>query len=87
MRAFVGQIDERGHRRLTPEDHLPAEELARLARAPVSLVWAVLDEEDAEALCAEVAAGCARDACDRLQDRAVELLPLWATRPGPGSPA
>ena len=85
MRAFVCEVDHHGLRRLLPEDLLPAEELRRLARGsaprPTAVVWALLDEPDAEALRAEVDAGRHHDACGLLLNRAVELLPLGAVVP------
>ncbi|MFO0888335.1 MAG: hypothetical protein U0790_04210 [Isosphaeraceae bacterium] len=86
MRAFVCEIDHHGLRRLLPEYLLPAEELGGLARAPSrrssAIVWALLEETDAEAVRAELGAGRRREACDLLLDRAVELLPLEAALPG-----
>ncbi|MFO0893020.1 MAG: hypothetical protein U0790_28275 [Isosphaeraceae bacterium] len=85
MRAFVCEIDTLGLRRVLPEHILPAEELSRLARASgrrsTALVWALLDEPDAEALRHEVGSGRNRDACGLLLNRAVELLPIAAALP------
>jgi hypothetical protein len=57
-------------------------ELAGLAcasrRREPAVVWALLDEPDAEAVRAEVSAGHHRDACVLLISRAVELIPLAA---------
>jgi hypothetical protein len=82
MRAFVCEIDPQGLRRVLPEHALPAEELSRLAdasgRRPTTLVWALLDEPDAEALRSEVGSGRNHDACGLLLNRAVELLPIAA---------
>ena len=87
MRAFVCEVDHRGLRRFLPEPLIPAEELARLARVPSprssAVVWALLEEPDAEALRTEVDAGRLRDACDLLLDRAVEILPIAAAVPDP----
>jgi hypothetical protein len=84
MRAFVCEVDIRGLHGFLPEHLLSAEELARLARVPrrrsSAVVWALLDEADADDVRAEVAAGRHRDACGTLLDRAVELLPLDAAR-------
>src|SRR5918995_1098758 len=85
MRAFVCEVDHHGLRRLLPEDLPPIEELGRLARAsarrPAALVWALLDEPDADDLRAEFDAGRHRDACGLLLNRAVELLSLGAAMP------
>jgi hypothetical protein len=85
MKAFVCEIDTQGLRRVVPEGILPAEELSRLARAsnrrPGALVWALLDEPDAEALRTEVGSGRGHDACGLLLNRAVELLPITAAVP------
>lgn len=82
MRAFVCEIDHRGLHGFLPEHLLPAEELARLARAPrrraSAVVWALLGEADADDVRAEVGAGRHRDACGLLLDRAVEILPIAA---------
>jgi hypothetical protein len=85
MKAFVCEIDTQGLRRVLPEGILPAGELSRLARGssrrPSSLVWALLDEPDAEALRVEVGSGRNREACGLLLNRAVELLPIAAALP------
>lgn len=85
MRAFVCEIDTQGLRRVLPESIIPVEELSRLARAsnrrPTALVWALLDEPDAEALRNEVGSGRTHDACGLLLNRAVELLPIAAALP------
>jgi hypothetical protein len=87
MKAFVCEFDPSGLRRLLPESLLSAEELRRLARAPArrgrpaAVVWALLNDEDAEDLRAEVEAGRPRDACGLLLNRAVELLPIAAAVP------
>jgi hypothetical protein len=85
MRAFVCEVDTCGLRRLRPDDLLPPEELRRLARdsarRPAAVVWALLEEPDAEDLRAEVGAGRHHDACGTLLNRAVELIPLVAALP------
>jgi hypothetical protein len=82
MRAFVCEIDQRGLHGFLPEHLLPAEELARLARLPCpqssAVVWALLEESDAEVVRTEVGAGRHHDAYDMLLNRAVELIPLAA---------
>ncbi len=86
MRAFVAHIDHAGLRRLTPEELIPGDELRRLAHRRASrlgsVVWALLEDGDAEALRADVAAGRHRQACGLLLNRAVELLPISAALPG-----
>jgi hypothetical protein len=86
MRAFVCEVDYHGLRRLLPEDLLPAEELARLARLPsrrpITVAWALLDEAAVEALYEDVRSGRHREACGVLLNRAVELVSLRAVAPG-----
>lgn len=86
MKAFVCELDQHGLRRLTPEHLLSAEELGRLVRRaaprPTAVVWALLEEPDAEDLRAEFGAGHHRDACGTLLNRAVELLPIGAVAAG-----
>lgn len=85
MRAFVCEFDHQGRRRILPEDVLPSEELSRLARASgrrsIALVWAMLDESDAEDLRHEVGSGRTDDACGLLLNRAVEFLPITLALP------
>ncbi len=85
MRAFVCEIDDRGVNQFLPEHFLPADELARLAHLspqPFSaVVWALLEEPDAEALRTEIGAGRKRDAYDLLLNRAVEILPMAVAIP------
>jgi hypothetical protein len=80
MRAFVCEIDDRGVNQFLPEHFLAAEELARLAHLspqPTSaIVWALLEEPDAEAMRTEIGAGRGRDAYDLLLNRAIEILPI-----------
>jgi hypothetical protein len=87
MRAFVCEVDYQGLHDFLPEHLLPAEELARLARAPrrrsSAVIWALLDEADADDVRAEVGAGRHRDACGLLLNRAVEILPIAAVVSGP----
>src|SRR5262249_12881677 len=82
----ASDLDHHGPRRLLPEDLLPAEEVDRLARGPYpgssAVVWALLEETDAEALRAEIAAGRRHDACGLLLNRAVELLTVAVGLPG-----
>jgi hypothetical protein len=44
-------------------------------------VWALLDDEDAEAIRVDLIAGHHRDACNLLLNRAVELLSLLSILP------
>jgi hypothetical protein len=82
MRAYVCEVDHRGLHGFLPEHLLSAEEIAGLARVPcrrpTAVVWALLEEPDAEDLRTAIGAGRHRDAVDLLLDRAVELLPLAA---------
>jgi hypothetical protein len=80
MRAYLGQIDRSGLRRFLPEDVIPPEWVGQLARAwsssSTAAVWAVLADEDAEALRRELRAGAHGEACSLLLDRAIEVLTL-----------
>jgi hypothetical protein len=82
MRAFICEVDHRGLHTFLPEHLLPADEMARLSRVPCgrscAVVWALLEEADADALRAEIGAGRHREACGTLLNRAIELLPLAA---------
>jgi len=87
MKNFVGEVDRGGLRRFIPEDAIPLEELGRLAREPTpcstAVVWTLLDDEDAEAVYAEVIAGRHHDACGLLLNVAIELIPIAAAIPEP----
>jgi hypothetical protein len=77
MRAYVAQLNADSElREFVPEDALPNEVLSDLLREwslpAMTTVWAVLGDEDAEAVREELAAGRKRDACGVLLDRAVE---------------
>jgi hypothetical protein len=48
----------------------------------MSTVWAVLDDDTAEVVREELAAGRSRDACGVLLDRAIEVRPLLPDAPG-----
>jgi hypothetical protein len=89
MRAFVCEVDHRGLHRFLPEHLLPAEEMARLARVPCrsssAVIWALLEETDAEVVRTEVGAGHHHDACDLLLNCAVEILPIAAALPYPSA--
>lgn len=86
MRAYVCEVDQHGLRQFLPEDLLPDEELRRLAwitaTRPTKLVWALLDEDDAEDLRARLRAGRYCAACGLLLNRAVELRSLAHAAPG-----
>ncbi len=86
MRAFLCEVDHAGLRRLLPEDDVPADvwphdERARLA-GPTTRVWALLANDDAEDLRADLDAGRHAEACGLLLNRAVELLSLGAAACG-----
>jgi hypothetical protein len=83
MKAIVGEVDNTGLCRLFAPDLDPARVLGGNARPrPATLVWALLDEADAEEIRADVCAGRHGDACGVLLNRAVELLALGSVIPG-----
>jgi hypothetical protein len=77
MRAYVAQVAQSELRRFLPEDLIPEDLLRQLVQewtSPATIVLgAVLDEEDAEAVREELAAGRHGEACGVLIDRAVEV--------------
>ena len=85
MRAYVGWIDPYGLRRFLPEDAFPRELLRELVEEwssrTTTVVWAVVPEDDAEAIRRELAADRRQTACDLLLNRAVEILPLACVEP------
>jgi len=87
MRAFVCEIDDRGVNQFLPEHFLPGDELARIAHLspqPTSaIVWALLEEPDAEAMRTELGAGS--DAYDLLLYCAVEILAIALAVPDAAS--
>ena len=89
MKAYVAQVAESELRQFVPEDALPEDLLAQLVREwslpAMATVWAVLDDEDAEAVREELAAGRQREACGVLLDRAVEIRPIVSEVQGPSS--
>jgi hypothetical protein len=89
MRAYVAQLAESELRQFVSEDALPSDTLADLLRAwslpETATVWAVLDDEGAQAVREELAAGRRRDACGILLGRAVEIRPIVPDAPGPSS--
>ena len=85
MRAYAGTVDQRGLRWFLPEDVIPRELLrhsvvAGLSRSTTA-VWALVADEDAEAIRADLSAGRHRDAYNLLLNRAVELLSLLSVLP------
>src|SRR3954453_23572356 len=82
MRAFIGTVYRSGLLGILPEDAVPTDVLSLWAREPfpwsTSSVWALLHDQDAEVIRAEVGAGHYQDACALLLNRAVELLSLAA---------
>ena len=80
MRAYAGTVDQSGLRWFLPEEVIPRELLQHAVRAgwtqSATAVWALLADEDAEAIRADLSAGRPGEACNLLLNRAVELLPL-----------
>jgi hypothetical protein len=91
MRAYVGWIDLDGLRRFLAEDAVPSDLLRDLVQERSSptttVVWAVVTEDDAEAIRHELAADGRWAACNLLLNRAVELLPLVFDSPDPIEPS
>ena len=85
MRAYAGTVDQRGLRWFLPEEVIPRELLQHAVRAgwthSATAVWALLADEDAEAIRADLSAGRPGEACNLLLNRAVELLPLSSGSP------
>ena len=52
----------------------------------MTAVWVLLDDEDAEAIRADLTVGHHRDACNLLLNRAVELLSLRSVLPDLSGP-
>jgi len=85
MRAYAGTVDQVGLRWFLPEDVIPRELLrhsvvAGLSRSTTA-VWALVADEDAEAIREDLSAGRHGDACNLLLNRAVELLSLLSVLP------
>ncbi len=80
MKAIVGEVDHAGLRRLLPEEAVQGDvwALRMWARPapPMTLVWALLAEDDAEAIRVELAAERPGDACGLLLNRAADLVGL-----------
>ena len=85
MRAYAGTVDHSGLRWFLPEEVIPRELLQHAVRAgwthSATAVWALLADEDAEAIRADLCAGRHGDACNLLLNRAVELLSLLSVLP------
>ena len=85
MRAYAGTVDHSGLRWFLPEEVLPRDLLRHAVRAgwthSTTAVWALLADEDAEAIRADLSAGRPGEACNLLLNRAVELLPLSSGSP------
>jgi hypothetical protein len=66
MRAYVGTADRSGLFHIVPEDTVPPDVLSLYATEPfpwpTSAVWALLHDQDAEMIRAEVGAGRYQDA-------------------------
>jgi hypothetical protein len=80
MRAFVGTADRSGLFHIIAEDAVHPDVLGFYATErfprPTSTVWALLHDQDAEMIRAEVGAGRYQDACALLLNRAIELVTL-----------
>src|SRR5262249_4045873 len=85
MRAYAGTVDQVGLRWFLPEEVLPRDLLRHTVRADLTrsttAVWALVADEDAEAIRADLSAGHPRAACNLLLNRAVELLTLLSGSP------
>jgi hypothetical protein len=85
MRAYAGIVDQRGLRWLLPEEVIPRELLRHAVETDwmhsTTAVWALLADEDAEAIRADISARRPGEACNLLLNRAVELLPLSSGEP------
>jgi hypothetical protein len=70
---------------LLPEEFMPRDILRHAVRTgwthSTTAVWALLADEDAEAIRADLSAGRPGEACNLLLNRAVELLPLSSGSP------
>jgi hypothetical protein len=80
MKAYVAQVSQSELRQFVPEDALPNDVLADLLREwllPETVtVWAVLRDEDAEAVRQELGAGRQREAHGLFLDRAIDVRPI-----------
>jgi hypothetical protein len=84
MRAFLCEVGHDGLRRLLPEVEAPFDVRPQPERAwherPTALVWALLAEDDAEDLRADVEAGRHAEACGLFLNRALEIIALGDAR-------
>jgi hypothetical protein len=86
MRAYAGTVDHQGLRWFLPEEVIPRDLLRHSVRAgwtgSTTAVWALVADDDAEAIRADLSAGRYGDACNLILNRAVELLsPFRTSRP------
>ena len=85
MKAYVGAVDHQGLRWFVPEDVIPRDLLPHLVRGwltrSITAVWVLVNDEDAEAIRADLSTGNSGPACGLLLNRAVELLPLVSVTP------
>jgi hypothetical protein len=85
MKAFVGEVDHFGLRRLLPEDVVLREMLGHYTRAhrteATTVIRVLLDDRDAEVIRAKIVAGRFDDACGQLLNQAVELVALCPVVP------
>jgi hypothetical protein len=85
MKAYVGSVDQAGLRWFLPEDVIPTDLLRHDGRRwftrSMTAVWDLLDDEDAEAIWANLTAGHHWVACNLLLNQAVELLSLLSVLP------
>ena len=85
MRAYVGWIDLDGLRQFLAEDAVPSDLLRDLVQEwsspTTTVVWAVVSEDDAEAIRHELATDGRWPAGNLLLNRAVEIVPLLSVSP------
>jgi hypothetical protein len=87
MRTYIGLIGHSGLQRFIAEDAMPWGLLQQLAREWTSptatVVEALIDEDDAEAIRRELAADHNDVACNLLLNRAFELITLGTRASAP----
>jgi hypothetical protein len=80
MKAFLGEVDHFGLRRLVREDtvlrQLLGDSTGPNPREPRTVVRVLLNDRDAEAIRAQVVAGHFELACDELLSRGIDLNTL-----------
>jgi hypothetical protein len=85
MKAYVGTVDQIGLHWFLAEDVIPKDLLRHYPQEwttrSTTVVWALMADEDAEAIRVDLSALQHRDACNLLLNRAVELLPLTSGSP------